>query len=441
MLRRTDEETVLFDKAQRYLPGGNLGHAALFARRLIMRTGKGSRVWDVSGNEYIDYLLGAGPMILGHAHPVVTGAVRDYLHRGGPFFIDNEPAILLAEEISKAVRCAEKIRFTTSGTDATFQCLRLARAYRQRERILKFEGGYHGMHDYALQSMAPKSHRLKPFPDPVPDSAGIPKGATDSVLIAPFNDLDTTGTLIEQYHNQLAGVIVEPLQRIIPPVAGFLQGLRELTARYGVPLIFDEIVTGFRLAFGGAQEYYEVVPDLVALGKTASGGYPLAIIAGRADIMKHYDQGLEGTDDFVPAIVTYGAHPVCAVAALATINELKKPGTYERMFATGRRLRQELHRLLMQAGISHQIPGEDVLFDVVFTDREIVSYRDVLAGDAEKAKVWDATLIENGVFKARGKVYVGACHTEEDVKQTIAAFEKAAEAIRRLEPAGRQDQS
>jgi glutamate-1-semialdehyde 2,1-aminomutase len=430
-LKRTDEETTLLDKAQKYLPGGNLGHAGVFPRRIIIKRGRGSRLWDVSGNEYIDYLLGAGPMILGHAHPNVVAAVRDYLERGGPYFIDNEPAILLAEEISKAVRCAEKVRFSTSGTDATFQCLRLARAHRRREKVLKFEGGYHGMHDYALQSQAPKAPRLQPFPVPVTDGAGIPRAVAESVLVAPFNDLETTSAIVEQHHDDLAAVIVEPLQRLLSPKPGFLPGLRALTARYGVPLIFDEIVTAFRLAFGGAQEYYGVIPDLAALGKTATGGYPLSIIAGREDLMRHYDQSLEGTDEFIPAINTLGAHPMCAVAALATINELKRPGIYEKMFATGRRLRHGVDALLTDAGIPHQIPGEDILWDVIFTDREVVSYRDTLTGDAEMAKIWDRTLLENHIFKAKGKVYIGACHTEEDVQQTLAVFEKGVEALLR----------
>lgn len=430
--RRTTEEDILFEKAAAYLPGGNSGNAGAFARRTILSRGRGSRVWDVSGNEYVDYVLGAGPLVLGHAHPAVTAAVANSLSRGGPFFIDNEPAIRLAEEVSKAVRCAEKVRFTTSGTEATFQCLRLARAYRRRDLILKFEGGYHGMHDYALQSMAPRAHQLKPFPDPVPDSAGIPKGATESVVIAPFNDLDTTTGLIERYRDELAAVIVEPFQRIIPPKPGFLHGLRELTTRYGIPLIFDEIVTSFRFALGGAQEYYSVVPDLAALGKTGSGGFPLAMVAGRADIMRHYDQALEGTDQFVPAITTFGGHPACAEAGLATIGELKKPGTYERMFATGRRLRQALGEVLNNVKVAHRITGEDIVFDVVFTDIDVENYRDVLRGDAEKTRVWDRTLLDNNVFKLRGKMYIGACHTEEDVKQTVTAFERAADAVSRL---------
>ena len=428
--KRTDEEKELLEKAQKYLPGGNLGQMR-FPEDLAMviKRGKGSRVWDISGNEYIDYLLGSGPMVLGHAHPSVVNAVKEYVDRGSTYMVDNEPAILLAEELVQAVPCAEKVRFATSGTDATFQCLRLARAYKKREKILKFEGGYHGMHDYALQSLGPRAHQLKDFPNPVPDGAGIPRWAGELVLVAPFNDLETTTALIEQHHQELAAVIVEPLQRVLAPKPGFLEGLREVTARYDILLIFDEIVTGFRLAYGGAQEYYGVVPDLAAYAKIPGGGYPLSAICGREDIMRHYDQALEGTDEFIPQVGTLNANPVCATAGLATLKELKKPGTYEKLFHTGRELRQALDRILAQAEIPHQISGENPCFEVYFTQEEIVDYRSTLTGDTEMMRIWNRTLLENGILKGPSKMYSGLCHTQEDHQQTTGAFEKGVEAL------------
>ncbi|MCH9009620.1 MAG: aminotransferase class III-fold pyridoxal phosphate-dependent enzyme, partial [Chloroflexi bacterium] len=285
------QERELVEKAQRYLPGGSLGNAW---GGLVIQEGKGGRVRDVSGNEYVDFMLGSGPMLIGHANQEVADAVRQQLDKGTTFFADNEPAILLAEEISSAVPCAEKVRFSSSGTEATFYALRTARAFRRRDKILKFEGGFHGMHDYALMSMAPSDP--PDFPQAKPDSAGIPRSIQDEVLIAPFNDIETTTAIIEKYHDELAAVIVEPFQRLLPPKEGFLQGLREVTLQYEIPLIFDEIVTGFRFAYGGAQEYYGVVPDMCTLGKVVAGGFPLSAVTGKDEIMSHLDRSAVDSD-------------------------------------------------------------------------------------------------------------------------------------------------
>jgi len=245
---RSAHELELVAKAGQYLAGGTLGN---LVEDVILARGRGSRVWDVSGHEYIDYLLGSGPMLVGHAHPEVVAAVHEQLELGSTFFANNERAILLAEEISKAMPCAEKIRFCSSGTEATLYAMRVARAFRRRDRILKFEGGFHGMHDYAVMGMSPSAPAQ--FPAAVPDSAGIPQAVASTMLVAPFNDLETTSAIVDWHHDELAGVIVEPFQRVLAPRPGFLAGLRELTARHGIPLIFDEVVTSFRFAYGGAQ--------------------------------------------------------------------------------------------------------------------------------------------------------------------------------------------
>src|SRR5918992_150289 len=281
MAERTSTEKELLEKAARYVPGGNTGNTNFpDSLRFLVKEGRGSHIWDVSGNEYIDWLMGSGPMVLGHAHPAVVEAVTEAVARGSTFFTTNEKAVLLAEELVKAVPCAEQVRFTTSGTDACFQAMRAARAYTGREKVLKFEGGFHGTSDYALMSVAPSA--AEEFPQAEANSGGIPRVLQELMLIAPFNDLDTTTAIIEAHHNELAGVIVEPLQRVIAPQSGFLQGLREVTARYVIPLIFDEVVTGFRLAYGGAQERYGVTPDLCSVGKIMGGGYPLAAVMGRS---------------------------------------------------------------------------------------------------------------------------------------------------------------
>lgn len=244
-LAAADAQTSLAETARRVLPGGTFGGANF---ETVMAGGKGGRLTDVSGREYIDFLLGSGPMLLGHAHPEVTAAVAAQLAKGTTFYTNNEAGIRLAAEIVDAVPCADKVRFTSTGSEATFFAMRIARAYRGRDKILKFEGGYHGASDYAMMSTSPQ--RPGNFPQATPDSAGIPQVLKGEMLIAPFNDLAATVALIEEHKDDLGGVIVEPFQRILSPKPGFLQGLREVTKKHDIPLIFDEIVTGFRFAYG-----------------------------------------------------------------------------------------------------------------------------------------------------------------------------------------------
>jgi glutamate-1-semialdehyde 2,1-aminomutase len=424
-ITRSARETELAAKAGKYLAGGTLGN---MADDTVLARGRGSRVWDVSGNEYVDYLLGSGPMLVGHAHPEVVAAVRDQLDRGSTFFVNNEHAILLAEEIAHAMPCAERVRFCSTGTEATLYAMRAARAFRRREKILKFEGGYHGMNDYALMSQAPSA--LRPFPEPVPDSAGIPRAVADTMLVAPFNDLEATTAIIERHHDELAGVIVEPFQRLLPPRPGFLPGLRAATARYGVPLIFDEVVTSFRFAYGGAQEFYGVTPDLCALGKAVGGGYPLCAVAGREPIMAHFDGALVPREDFLPQVGTLSGNPIATAAGLATVRILKRPGTYERMHAIGNRLKQGLQRLCDDAQVPARVVGEGVLFDVFFTDREITDYRATLAADRERHARFVRLLRERGIFRGKSKFYLSIAHDERDVEVTLQAFSAAIDGLR-----------
>jgi glutamate-1-semialdehyde 2,1-aminomutase len=417
---RSAHEAELAAKAARYLAGGTLGNLADDA---ILTRGRGSRVWDAGGREYVDYLLGSGPMLVGHAHPEVVAAVREQLERGSTFFATNEPAILLAEEIAKAMPCAEKVRFCSTGTEATLYAMRVARAVRRRDRILKFEGGYHGMHDYALMSMSPATPAA--FPAPVADSAGIPRAVESTVLVAPFNDLETTAAIVERHHDELAGVIVEPFQRVLPPRPGFLAGLRELTARHGIPLIFDEVVTSFRLAYGGAQEYYGVTPDLCALGKAVGGGFPLTAVAGREELMAHFDQARVGRERFLPQIGTLSGNPIATAAGLATLRILKRPGTYERLHAVGNRLKAALQQACDAAGIPARVVGEGVLFEVYFTADEIVDYRSTLGADRARLARFVRLLREHGVFRGASKFYVSIAHDERDVAETVRAFQAA----------------
>jgi glutamate-1-semialdehyde 2,1-aminomutase len=418
----------LIARAARVLPGGVLGgHRSGPGLEFVVRDARGPYLWDADGKRYIDHLLGSGPMLLGHAHPAVVEAVQKQAAHGTTFMLLNEPIIALAEEVVRAVPCAEQVRFMSSGSEATFFALRVARAFRRRDKIMKFEGGFHGTHDYALMSTSPRSP--KAFPAAMADSAGIPHAITEEVLIAPYNDLATTEALIATHHNELAAVIVEPYQRVIVPQPGFLKGLRAVTQRYGVPLVFDEIVTGFRLAYGGAQAYYDVVPDVAAFGKVLAGGFPLAAVAGRADIMHHFDAALEGSPDYVWQAGTLNGNPVAAVAGLATLGELRKPGAYDTLFATGTRLREGLAALARTHGMPARVSGEPPVFDIIFTDSPIVDYRATLTADRRRIALFNEECLKRGVVKAANKIYVSLAHSDADVDATLAVFDEALAAV------------
>ncbi|MEK9723596.1 MAG: aminotransferase class III-fold pyridoxal phosphate-dependent enzyme, partial [Rhodospirillaceae bacterium] len=373
--QRNDTEAAIAERARKVLPAGGFGNVSF---DIVIREGRGGRVWDESGNEYLDFLLGSGPMLIGHAHPDVNARVMDQVARGTTFFVTNEAGIHLAEEICDAVACADKVRFLSTGSEATFYAMRAARAHTGKPKILKFEGGFHGMSDYALMSMAPA--RPGNFPQATPDTAGIPDSVRDEMLIAPFNDAETAAQLIREHKHELAGVIVEPVQRMIPPKPGFLEALRAATQDAGIVLIFDEVVTGFRFAYGGAQELYGVVPDLCALGKVIGGGYPLSAVAGRDDVMQVFDASAVGTDKAVKQIGTLSGNPVAAAAGLATLEVLKRPGTYERLFATGQALMDGLTALLAKHGIAGRILGGPPMFDILFTDAEVSDYQGAATG-------------------------------------------------------------
>jgi glutamate-1-semialdehyde 2,1-aminomutase len=421
----SDEERAIADIARTVMPAGGLGN---IAAETLIRRGQGGRVWDVSGNEYVDFLIGSGPMLVGHAHPEVNAAVTEQLRDGATFFANNEHGVALAREIVEAVPCAEQVRFACTGSEADAYAMRVARAWRRRDKILKFEGGYHGMSDYGLMSMWPgapgNSARA------VPDSAGIPAAVADNMLVCPFNDLAAATALIHANRDELAGVILEPMQRLIPPVPGFLQGLREVTREYGIPLIFDEVVTGFRLAYGGAQEYYGVVPDLCTMGKVIGGGFPLSAIAGRADMMAHFDRDRVGADGFMPQVGTLSGNPVASVAGLATLKILRRPGAYERIFATGRALWAGLRDALDAAGLEAVILGEPVMFDALFTtSRNLTDHRAIMDSDKEASRRYAALLRGHGVFKSDNKLYISLAHDERDIADSIAAFRAAAKEL------------
>jgi glutamate-1-semialdehyde 2,1-aminomutase len=421
---RSAQETQLLDRAKQRLPGGVLG-TSRYADDVgfVVKHGKGSKIYDVSGREYIDYVMASGPMVLGHAHPAVVAAVRQQLEAGTTYFMVTEPIIELAEEICRAVPCAEQVRFTSTGSEATFFALRVARTARGRDKILKFEGGYHGANDYAMMSSSPRSP--KAFPAPVPDSSGIPHAIEADVLIAPYNDLATVEGIVDTHADELAAVIIEPFQRLIPPQPGFLPGLREITRRHGILLIFDEVVTGFRLAYGGAQEYYGVVPDIACVGKIVGGGFPLAAVCAAAELMQPFDPGQDGKGDFISQSGTLNGNPIAAVAGLATLAELRKPGAYETLHGTGRRLMAGLAELAQKSGLPAQVVGEPVVFDILFTAEPVTDYRSLQKADGALARIFTTELIKRGVVKNTQKMYMSLAHTDADVARTLQACEDA----------------
>ena len=411
------------DRAKAILPAGGLGN---FDPGIFIREGKGSRVWDEDGKEYVDYLIGSGPMLLGHGHPEVLDAVSSQLGKGLTFFTNNSACVELAEEICRAVPCAEQIRYVTSGGEADMYALRLARAFTGRNKILKFEGGYHGMSAEAQMSLAPT--RLANFPQAVPDSAGIPSGVRDEMLIAPFNDIESVKSILDEYEGDVAAVIVEPLQRVVAPAEGFLQSLREECTKRSVLLIFDEIVTGFRLAYGGAQERYGVIPDICSLGKIIGGGFPLAAIAGSADIMAHFDKSLK-SEQWLMQLGTLSGNPIAAVAGLKTMEVLRREGSYEKLTNTGNQLMSILKEHLDKSGHPYQLSGDTTLFDVVFTDTPVTDYRTSITADTEKNNRFNKTLRENGILKSPTKIYPSLAIDDADLAHTADAIERAVSSL------------
>ncbi len=409
------------DRANAVLPAGGFGN---FDPGIIIREGKGSRVWDEDGNEYIDYLIGSGPMLLGHGHPEVLDAVHEQLAKGMTFFANNAAGIELAEQICQAVPCAQQVRYVCTGGEADMYAMRLARAFTGRDKIMKFEGGYHGMSAEAQMSLAPQ--KLVNFPQAVADSAGIPQSVRDEMLIAPFNDIEFARSLIAEHAHEIAAIIVEPLQRVIPPAPGFLQALRDECDRHGIVLVFDEIVTGFRFSYGGAQELYGVTPDVCTLGKIIGGGFPLAAIAGSVDIMAHFDKAKVGSDGFLMQLGTLSGNPVAAVAGMKTMEVLHRPGQYDKLRATGKVLMTAFADHLGKAGFDHQIVGDPTLFDILFTPQKVNNYRDVFAADTARNARFNALLRTRGIFKSPGKMYPSLALSDADIEQTIAAIEHAA---------------
>ncbi len=419
-------QAEMLERAARVLVGGSNGEFRLPPEaNLVVTHGEGAMIYDAAGREYVDFLLGSGPMILGHGHPDVVEAVTRQVSRGTTFMALNEPAIRLAERVIDASPCGEKVRLVITGSESIQFALRAARAFTGRDRCLRFEGGWHGVSDSALhgaRTLAPGE-----YPDTVPDGGGIPRSWSADMLAVPFNDVERATEIVERHHEELAAIVIEPLQRCILPRPGFFEAMRKLATRYGIVLIFDEIVTGFRMAWGGAQERYGVTADLAAYGKTISGGYPMAAICGRADVMDVMN-GWRPADDPKRVIVsgTFNGYPVGAVAGLATLDVLERPGTYERLFAMGDRITREITAMGERLSIPLLVGGEGPVLQVLFTDeREIVDYGSMFRADKQKAYVFGVELIKRGLFVSPyEKIYLSLAHTDEHVDRLLQTAEE-----------------
>ena len=415
--------TSLGERSLAAFPAGSNGEFDLPPElAMVIARGEGCRLWDSEGREFLDFSIGWGSVLVGHARPEVVEAVTTQAALGSNFAYVNENSLLLAEEIIRLSPACDALRFCASGTEATMYCQRLARAATGRPLILKFEGAYHGANETGVTSLFPT--KFRDFPEPDPTSAGIDVAAR--VLVAPYNDLATTRAIIEAHSAEIAAVIVEPLQRCTPPIEGFLEGLRAVTTAQGVLLIFDEVVTGFRLAYDGAQGYYGVIPDLVAYGKALGGGYPIGAFGGRGDIMDLVREDRMGSDSYVWVASSLGGNPVSTAAARAALAVFSGDGVYGRLHGLGAYLRAGLRRGLDARQIKAQIIGDGPLAQVVFSEQPVFDYRSTRAGDSAKGRAVMLGLFARQVFlnPMGTKLYLSLAHDEAICDEFLTRFDE-----------------
>ena len=422
--------SALADRALAVFPAGiSNGEFGLPGDDLVvMERGEGARLWDMEACEYLDFSIAWGSCLVGHARPEIVAAVTAQAPLGSNFAYLNAHALAVAEEIVRVSPASDLVRFCASGTEATMYCMRLARAFTGRRKILKFEGAYHGANMAGVTSLFP--NKLKNFPEPELTSAGTPSARQD-LLVAPFNDVAAARSIIAENRAELAGVIVEPLQRCMPPEPGFLEGLRALTTEHGMLLIFDEVVTGFRLAYGGAQEYYGVLPDLVAYGKALGGGYPIGAFGGRADIMEMVSEHRIGGPDYVWMASTLGGNPVSAAAANAALAVYRQDGSYEKLHALGRYLREGMAGVLRDRQVTGQVIGDGPLAQVVFSGEPVTDYRSTARGDKARGRALMLALFARGVFlnPMGTKLYLSLAHDEAVCDSFLDLFDEALAAV------------
>lgn len=408
-------ESAAAARSWKAFPAGSNGEFGLPAElSTIIASGQGCRLWDADGQEFLDFSMGWGSVLVGHAHPSVVAAVTQQAVKGSNFAYVSEASLALAEEIIRLSPACEQVRYCASGSEAVMYCQRLARAASGKSKILKFEGAYHGASEVGLVSTFAK--KLYAWPQPEPLGDGLLDSTCQSVLVAPFNRLDIVTNLVAEHQADLAAVIVEPLHRCLPPEPGFLAGLRSLCDKYGVLLIFDEVVTGFRMAYGGAQEKYGVVPDLLAYGKALGGGYPIGLFGGRADIMDLVCEQRLGVDRYVWTASTLGGNPVSASAASAALEIFRQDGVYAQLYARGEYLRSGMRQVLHDQGVTAQVIGDGPLAQLVFCSNPVRSSREIWLGNSALGRKVMLGLFRRGVFlnPMGTKLYLSLAHEEAD---------------------------
>lgn len=418
---KTTRSQEIFTAAQKLMPGGVSSPVRAFksvgGQPIVFDRVKGAYIWDVDGNQYIDYVGTWGPAICGHAHPEVIGALHDALEKGtsfgAPCFLENK----LAEMVIAAVPSIEMVRFVNSGTEACMAVLRLMRAFTGRDKIVKFAGCYHGHADMLLVQAGSGVATLG-----LPDSPGVPKSATANTLTAPYNDLEAVKKLFAANPDEIAGVVLEPVvgnSGFIPPDAGFLEGLRELTQEHGALLVFDEVMTGFRIAYGGAQEKFGVTPDLTTLGKIIGGGLPVGAYGGRQDIMSMV----------APAGPMYQAgtlsgNPLAMTAGIKTLELLQRPGTYEQLEQITKKLVDGLLQVAKETGHAAHGGNISAMFGMFFNEASVHNYDEAKQSDLEKFSRFHRGMLERGIYLAPSQFEAGftsLAHTEDDIDRTLAA--------------------
>lgn len=412
--------------AEAALPGGALGtRLSPEGLRFTVASAAGARITAVDGTQWIDYLCGAGALILGHQHPAVVEAVQRQAGRNlHQYAALSDVSIDLAAAVVAASPGAERMLYATTGSEATFYAMRMARALTGRTKVLKFEGAFHGNHDYAGVAVAPAEPSA--YPSGMPFTNGTPQAVIDTMLITPYNDLERLRSIATEHADDLAAIIVEPVQRIISPQPGFLEGVRSLCDELDVILIFDEVVTGFRLAYGGAQEYFGVNADLATYGKIVGGGGSVSCVAGRGDLIDQAHPHRKGTPGYVYASGTLHGNPLGAAAGLATLDELRSPGFYNRLHERTAQFAAQITSVLDKHGRAAIVESVGSLWQILHIAESPRAYTDLLSSDRAANAAFDTELMFQGINVIPGlRRFVSSAHTDQDFEQTIAAVERA----------------
>lgn len=394
---------------------------------VVVERGSGPHVFDMDGRRYIDFLTGSGAVLSGHAHPEVVAAVTEQVGKGTHYYVLNSLAIELAEALCTVIPCAEEVKFLTSGSEATMTAIRLARAYTGRTKILKFEGAFHGSNDYALSN---SFRQVSDFPNAQPDSIGIPKAVTDTVLVSRWNDWELTESIITGHACDLAAVIAEPVQRSSPAVEGFLENLRELTERHGIVLVFDEMVTGFRMSLGGAQPVLGVVPDLAIFGKAMTNGMPMTCLVGSADVMS-YARPLavrQGKDAMFFG-GTLNGNPLGAAAGLAVLKILGRDGVHDHLRRIVAALADALHASASRYGLDIIVDGPGVFFQLFFGSYSVTDFASSMATDRISLELFFVECLSRGLITNHGKFYPSIATTMADVEEAASIMDQAMHAV------------